>query len=166
MKNLILVLSNKILVLFDKSIRISLARTRTRIHKFFYPCNRCRLSILSENQCVTCGNEVTRVTTKGVFALNIHSTQRHRVLIISPCLCVSVFAKILHAGCEAPGFEGRRGRLQGSEVPPPWVEARGSKGRRYGLRAPWGLSLRPLGIVPLPPKECLASPIGDIGVPP
>ena len=27
----------------------------------------------------------------------------------------------------------------------------------------WGLSLSPLGIVPLPPKECLASPIGDIG---
>ncbi len=45
-------------------------------------------------------------------------------------------------------------------------EARGSKGRRYGLHALWGLSLRPLGIVPLPPKECLASPIGDIGVPP
>ncbi len=34
MKNLILVLSNKILVLFDKSIRISLARTRMRILKF------------------------------------------------------------------------------------------------------------------------------------
>jgi len=33
MKNLILVLSNKILVLFDKSIRISLARTRMRIHQ-------------------------------------------------------------------------------------------------------------------------------------
>ena len=62
-------------------------------------------------------------------------------------------------GLRSPG-------LRGAEVPPPWVEARGSKGRRYGLHAPWGLSLRPLGIVPLPPKECLASPIGDIGVPP
>jgi len=51
-------------------------------------------------------------------------------------------------------------------VPPPWVEARGSVGRRYGLHDPWGLSLRVLGIVPLPPKGCLASPIGDIGVPP
>ena len=68
MKNLILVLSNKILVLFDKSIRISLARTRTRIHKVFYPCNSCHLATLSDNQYVTCGNEVTRVTTNGVFA--------------------------------------------------------------------------------------------------
>ena len=73
------------------------------------------------------------MTTIGVFALNIHSTQaqRHRVLIISPCLCVSVFAKILHAGCEAPGFEGRRCRLQGSEVPPPWVEAPGFVNENY-----------------------------------
>lgn len=56
--------------------------------------------------------------------------------------------------------------LRGSKVPPPWVEALGFKGRRYGLRGAWGLSLRVLGIVPLPPKGCLASPIGDIGVPP
>jgi len=36
MKNLILVLSNKILVLFDKSIRISLARARMHAYiKFF-----------------------------------------------------------------------------------------------------------------------------------
>ena len=138
--NKILVLFNKILVLFDMSIRIPLARAR--IHRVFYPCNRCHLAKLLENQRVTCGNEVTRVTTKGVFA------------------------KILHAGCEAPGSKGRRCRLQGSEVPPPWVEARGSVGRRYGLHDPWGLSLRVLGIVPLPPKGCLASPIGDIGVPP
>ena len=62
-------------------------------------------------------------------------------------------------GLRSPG-------LRGAKVPPPRVEALGSKGRRYGLHAPWGLSLRPLGIVPLPPKECLASPIGDIGVPP
>ena len=53
MKNLILVLSNKILVLFDKSIRISLVRTRTRIHKVFYPCNRCHLARLFDNQVVT-----------------------------------------------------------------------------------------------------------------
>ena len=108
--NKILVLYNKILVLFDMSIRIP--RAHARIHKVFYPCNRCHLATLLENQRVTCDNEVTRVTTIGVFA------------------------KILHAGCEAPGFEGRRCRLQGSEVPPPWVGAPGSKGRRYGLHAP------------------------------
>ncbi len=108
--NKILVLFNKMLVFFDRSIGI--LRARTRIHKVFYPCNRCHLATLLENQYVTCDNEVTRVTTNGVFA------------------------KMLHAGCEAPGFEGRRCRLQGSEVPPPWVEARGSKGRRYGLHAP------------------------------
>ena len=109
---------------------------RTRILKVFYPCNRCHLATLSENQYVTCDNEVTRVTTIGVFALNIHSTQRYRdreFFIVSPCLCVSVFAKILHAGCEAPGFEGRRCRLRGLKVPPPWVEGAASVGRRYGL---------------------------------
>ena len=42
-----------------------------------------------------------------------------------------MFAKILHAGCEAPGFEGRRCRLQGSEVPPPWVEAPGFVNENY-----------------------------------
>ena len=74
------------------------------------------------------------MTTNGDFALNIHSTQRYRdreFFIVSPCLCVSVFAKILHAGCEAPGFEGRRCRLQGSEVPPPWVEAPGFVNENY-----------------------------------
>ena len=98
-KIMMLVLLNKMLVFFDRSIRIPCARTR--IHKVFYPCNRCHLATLLENQRVTCGNEVTRVTTNGVFT------------------------KILHAGCEAPGFEGRRCRLQGSEVPPPWVGAPG-----------------------------------------
>ena len=79
MKNLILVLSNKILVSFDKSIRISPARTRTRIHKVFYPCNRCHLATLSDNQYVTCGNEVTRVTRKGYFAHRfIHRTDTCR----------------------------------------------------------------------------------------
>jgi len=52
----------------------SISRARVRIHKIFYPCNRCHLAKLSENQCVMCGNKVTRVTTNGVFALNIHST--------------------------------------------------------------------------------------------
>ena len=50
---------------------------RTRIHKVFYPCNRCHLATLLENQRVTCDNEVTRVTRNGVFALNIHSTLRY-----------------------------------------------------------------------------------------
>ena len=72
-KILILVFSNKILVLFDRSIRIP--RAHARIHKVFYPCNRCHLATLLENQRVTCGNEVTRVTTNGDFPLNIHSTQ-------------------------------------------------------------------------------------------
>ena len=64
---LILVLFDKILVLFDRSIRIP--RAHARIYKFFYPCNRCHLATLLENQRVTCGNEVTRVTTNGDFAL-------------------------------------------------------------------------------------------------
>ena len=72
-KIMILVLFNNILVFFDRSIRIPLAHAR--IHKVFYPCNRCHLATLLENQRVTCGNEVTRVTTNGDFALNIHSTQ-------------------------------------------------------------------------------------------
>ena len=91
--NKMLVLLNKMLVFFDRSI--------------FYPCNRCHLATLLENQRVTCGNEVTRVTTNGVFT------------------------KILHAGCEAPGFEGRRCRLQGSEVPPPWVGGTGFVNENY-----------------------------------
>ena len=40
------------------------ARTRAKV---FYPCNRCHLATLLENQRVTCGNEVTRVTTNGDF---------------------------------------------------------------------------------------------------
>ena len=139
-------ITNKILVLFDRSIRIP--RAHARIHKVFYPCNRCHLATLLENQRVMCGNEVTRVTTNGDFALNIHSTQiqRHRVFIISPYLCVY---QTTACGLRSPG-------LRGSKVPPPRVEARGSKGRRYGLHDPWGLSLRVLGISPLPPKGCLA----------
>ena len=60
-------------------IGVSEFLAHARIHKVFYPCNRCHLATLLENQRVTCGNEVTRVTTNGVFT------------------------KILHAGCEAPG---------------------------------------------------------------
>ena len=96
-KILILVLFNNILVLFDRSIRIP--RAHARIHKVFYPCNRCHLATLSDNQYVTCGNEVTRVATNAVFALKMSEK-------------------------------------------------------------------RVKGIVPLPPKGCLPSPIGDIGVSP
>ena len=96
-----------ILVLFDRSIGIH--RAHARIHKVFYPCNRCHLATLLENQRVTCGNEVTRVTTNGVFALNIHSTLRHRD---TEFYYFSVFIKILHGGAK-PGA--------------PWVEAMGFK---------------------------------------
>jgi len=123
-KILILVLFDKILVLFDRSIRIP--RAHVRIHKVFYPCNRCHLATLLENQRVTCGNEVTRVTTNGDFALNIHSTQiqRHRVFIISPYLCVY---QTTACGLRSPG-------LRGSEVPPPGVEGAASVGRRCRLQ--------------------------------
>ena len=116
-----------ILVLCDRSIGI--LRAHARIHKVFYPCN---LATLLENQRVTCGNEVTRVTTNGVFALNIHSTLRHRDTEFH---YFSVFIKILHGGCEAPGSVGRRCRLRGLEVPPPRGEAQGSVGRSYGLQS-------------------------------
>jgi len=112
-------------------VRYGILRAHARIHKVFYHCNRCHLATLLENQRVTCGNEVTRVTTNGDFALNIHSTQRHRGTEFLLFLRVSVFTKLLHAGCEAPGFEGRRCRLQGSEVPPPWVEAPGFVNENY-----------------------------------
>ena len=75
-------IANKILVLFDRSIRIP--RAHARIHKVFYPCNRCHLATLLENQRVTCDNEVTRVTRNGDFALNIHSTQ----LLCLPKYCM------------------------------------------------------------------------------
>jgi len=128
-KIMILVLCDKILVLFDRSIGI--LRAHARIHRVFYPCNRCHLATLLENQRVTCGNEVTRVTTNGVFALNIHSTLRHKD---TEFYYFSVFIKILHGGCEAPGSKGRRCRLRGLEVPPPWVEGAASVGRSPGLR--------------------------------
>ena len=111
-------ITNKILVLFDRSIRIP--RAHARIHKVFYPCNRCHLATLLENQRVTCDNEVTRVTRNGDFALNTHSTQ----LLWLPNHCMWV-VKPRAPWDEAPGFEGRRCRLQGSEVPPPWDEGTG-----------------------------------------
>ena len=98
------------------------------LHKVFYPCNRCHLATLSDNQYVTCGNEVTRVATNGDFALNIHSTQSYRGtefllflrVFVSPCspkYCM---------GLRSPG-------LRGSKVPPPWVEGAASVGRRCRL---------------------------------
>jgi len=100
-----------ILVLFDRSIVI--LRAHARIHKVFYPCNRCHLATPLENQRVTCGNEVARVTTNGVFALNIHSTPRHRD---TEFYYFSVFIKILHVGYEAPGSVGRRYGLQSTTM--------------------------------------------------
>ena len=117
-KILILVLLDKILVLFDRSIRIPCARTR--IHKVFYPCNRCHLATLPENQCVTCGNEVTRVTTNGDFALNIHSTQ----LLCLPKYGMWV-AKPRASRVEGAASRGRRCRLRGSKPGAPWVEGTG-----------------------------------------
>jgi len=111
-------ITNKILVLFDRCIRIP--RAHARIHKVFYPCNRCHLATLLENQRVTCDNEVTRVTRNGDFSLNIHSKQ----LLCLPKYCMWV-VKPGAPWDEAPGFEGRRCRLQGSKVPPPWGEGTG-----------------------------------------
>jgi len=94
------------IILETANISVEYFRTLTvilslaHIHKVFYPCNRCHLATLSENQYVTCDNEVTRVTTNGDFALNIHSTLRHRGAEFLLFLRVSVFTKLLHAGCE------------------------------------------------------------------
>ena len=110
-------ITNKILVLFDRSIRIP--RAHARIHKVFYPCNRCHLATLLENQCVTCGKEVTRVTRKGDFSLKM----------------IEKRVKVPLPPCEAPGFEGRRCRLRGSKVPPPRVEGTGFEGRSSGLHS-------------------------------
>ena len=109
-KIMILVLFDKMLVFFDRSIRIP--RAHARIHKVFYPCNRCHLATLLENQRVTCGNEVTRVTTNGDFALIQHS---YYVYQTTAC------------GLRSPG-------LRGSKVPPPGVEGAASVGRSSGLR--------------------------------
>ena len=106
-------ITNKILVLFDRSIRIP--RAHARIHKVFYPCNRCHLATLLDNQRVTCGNEVTRVTRNGDFSLNIHSTQ----LLCPPKYCMWG-VKPGAPWDEAPGFEGRRCRLRGAKVRASW----------------------------------------------
>ena len=66
-------MKNLSVVFFIPSINIS--RAHARIHKVFYPCNRCHLATLLENQVFTCGNEVTRVTTNGDFA---HRFIQHR----------------------------------------------------------------------------------------
>ena len=104
-------ITNKILVLFDRSIRIP--RAHARIHKVFYPCNRCHLATPLDNQRVTCDNEVTRVTRNGDFFLNIHSTQ----LLCLPKYCMG--------GCEALGSVGRSPGLRGAKVPPPRVGGTG-----------------------------------------
>ncbi len=123
-------MKNLPVVLFDRGI--SIPRAHARIHKVFYPCNRCHLAKLLGNQSVTCGKEVTRVTTNGVFA---HRFIRHRgtetqsfyYFSVSPCLCVY---QTTAWGCEAPASVGRRCRLHGTEVPPPWLfdEIRYQKG--------------------------------------
>ncbi len=128
-------ITNKILVLFDRSIRIP--RAHARIHKVFYPCNRCHLATLLENQRVTCDNEVARVTRNGDFFLNIHSTQ----LLCLPKYCMWGVKPGAPWG-EGAASKGRRCRLQGSEVPPPRVGGAASKGRRCRLRgaevpSPW-----------------------------
>jgi len=70
--------------------RLALNRERVReglpyifLYKVFYPCNRCHLATLFENQCVTCDNEVTRVTTNSVFALKIR-IKMNEVLLAKP----------------------------------------------------------------------------------
>ena len=110
-KILILVFSNKILVLFNRSIRIPRAHART--HKVFYPCNRCHLATLLENQRVTCGNEVTRVTRKGDFPIGFI---QHRATEAQSFYYFSMFIKILHGGCEALGSVGRRYGLQNTTM--------------------------------------------------
>ena len=118
-KIMILVLFDKMLVFFD--ISIGIPRAHARIHKVFYPCNRCHLATLLENQRVTCGNEVTRVTTNGNFALNIHSTQ----LLCSPKYGMR-FAQISQFSIPPHGTNRK--------VPPSWVEGAASEGRRCRLR--------------------------------
>ena len=146
-KILILVFSNKILVLFNRSIRIPRAHART--HKVFYPCNRCHLATLLENQRVTCGNEVTRVTTNGDFALNIHSTQAQSFysFSVSPYLCV-----YQNTACGLQRYPNSVFHPMEQSIPPygtkystPWNKQEGAafKGKRCGLqrekvRAPWG----------------------------
>ena len=82
------------------------------LHKVFYPCNRCHLATLSDNQYVTCGNEVTRVTTSFYY------------FSVSPYLCVY---QNTACGLRSPG-------LRVSKVPPPWVEAYLVDYQRYNMK--------------------------------
>ena len=59
-----------------------------------------------------------------LFNTKVRDTE---LFIISLCLCISVFTKILHVGCEARGSEGRRCRLRGAKPRAPWVEGTGFK---------------------------------------
>ena len=124
--NNILVFSNKMLVFFDRSIRIP--RAHARIHKVFYPCNRCHLATLSDNQYVTCGNEVTRVATNAVFPhrfIQHRDTEAQSFNYFSVSLYLCVY-QTTACGLRSPG-------LRGSKVPPPWVEGAASVGRRCRL---------------------------------
>ena len=129
-----------ILVLFDRSIGIH--RAHARIHKVFYPCNRCHLATLLENQRVTCGNEVARVTTNGDFAHRFiqhwgTEAQSFYYFSVSPYLSVhqntACGLRRYPNSAFHPMEQTGRCRLRGSKVPPPWVEGAAYKGRRYGL---------------------------------
>jgi len=143
-KIMILVLLDKLLVFFD--ISIGILRAHARIHKVF---TLATVATLQHYLRIS----VLRVATRW------QGWQRMAILPLIFIQHSYYVYQTTACGLRSPG-------LRGSKVPPPWVEARGSVGRRYGLHDPWGLSLRVLGISPLPPKECFASPIGDIGVPP
>ena len=140
--NNILVFSNKILVFFDRSIRIP--RAHARNHKVFYPCNRCHLATLFENQRVTCGNEVTRVTTNGDFALNIHSTLRYRGKEFYYYFSVSLYLSVhQNTACGLrrypnsvfhPMEQSVPPHGTNRKVPPSRVEGAASEGRRCRLR--------------------------------
>ena len=147
--NKILGIANKILVLFDRSIRIH--RAHARIHKGFYPCNRCHLATLSENQRVTCGNEVTRVTRNGDFSLNIHSTQ----LLCLPRYCMWV-VKPRASRVEGAASKGRRCRLQGTKVRASWGLGIISKGLGDSSYTPKGMSC-------VTHRRYRSAPITDIG---
>ena len=139
--NKILVLFNKMLVFFDRSIGI--LRARTRIHKVFYPCNRCHLATLLENQRVTCDNEVTRVTRNGDFAhrfIQHRGTEAQSFYYFSVSLYLSVYQNTACGLRRYPNSvfhpmeQTGRCRLRGSKVPPSRVEGAAFKGRRCRLR--------------------------------
>ena len=102
-------------------------RAHARNHKVFYPCNRCHLATLLENQCVTCGNEVTRVTTNGDFALIFiqHSYYVHQN---TACGLRRYPNSVFH-----PMEQNVPPHGTNRKVPPPRVEGAAFKGRRYGL---------------------------------